>query len=102
MSRATYTQRDWLIAAAFALAILTFQLALWAPKVDWGGDFAQYIIHARNLAEGRSYTDTGYLYEPTTYHAPRHYPPGFPLMMAPIWASKGLDFFWLRVPGMIS
>ena len=47
------------------------------------GDYAQYILHARALAEGRSYTDTEYMYstyEP--YLGPRAYPPGLPLLLA--------------------
>jgi hypothetical protein len=50
------------------------------------GDDAQYILHARALAEGRDYTDIGYIY---TLHnpivAPVAYPPGGPLLMAPLF-----------------
>ena len=51
-----------------------------------GGDFAQYLMHARNLLLGRPYSD---LLE--------HYPsvlPGYPaLLTVPMWLF-GADFHW--------
>jgi hypothetical protein len=65
---------------------------------DWGDDFAQYIGHARNLAEGRPYADTGYIYNPAfATMGPRAYPPVFPLLLAPVYRLFGLDFFAFKV-----
>jgi 4-amino-4-deoxy-L-arabinose transferase-like glycosyltransferase len=65
---------------------------------DWGDDFAQYISHARNLAEGRPYADTGYIYNPAfATMGPRTYPPVFPLLLAPVYRLFGLDLFALKV-----
>ena len=62
------------------------------PGHDWGGDFAQYIQHARNIAAGREYADTGYVYSRYyTYLAPRTYPPGFPLLLVPFYYLFGPD-----------
>jgi hypothetical protein len=45
-----------------------------------------YIHHARNLANGSPYLATGYIVNPGGAHnlGPRFYPPGFPLMLAPV------------------
>src|SRR5262245_14683241 len=58
----------------------------------WGDDFALYIAHARNLVEGTSYTDTKFVYNPANaWYSPRAYPPGFPILLAPVYALQGLD-----------
>ena len=77
--------------AVVAVAVGLFQLSTIRPGHDWGGDFAQYILHARNIVEGRSYSDTGYLYNPNyPYLAPPTYPPLFPLLLAGVYAVCGL------------
>jgi hypothetical protein len=64
---------------------------------DWGDDFALYISHARNLAEGRPYADTGYIYNPQFASlSPRTYPPVLPLLLAPVYRLRGLDFFAMK------
>jgi hypothetical protein len=51
-------------------------------------DYAQYLAHARALAEGRAYTDTGYIFTPTyPYAGPAAQPPGLPVML---WVLFGL------------
>ncbi len=50
----------------------------------WGDDFAMYLMHADNIANGETYNETGFIYNylaPT--YAPQSYPPGFPLLLAP-------------------
>jgi len=48
---------------------------------DWGDDFAMYCLHARNLAEGRAYAATGYIYNPSYPQVgPPTYPPIAPLL----------------------
>jgi hypothetical protein len=50
------------------------------------------VAHARNLAEGRSYADTGYLYNPHfPVLSPRTYPPVFPLLLVPVYLVFGLN-----------
>jgi hypothetical protein len=42
--------------------------------------------------EGRGYADTGYLYNPQYASlGPRTYPPVFPALLAPVYATAGLD-----------
>lgn len=55
----------------------------------WGGDFALFLLHARNLVEGLPYAATGYI--PSHFYGPPTYPPGFPLLIAPVYALVGMD-----------
>lgn len=57
---------------------------------DWGDDFAQYLLQAKNIVEKKPQIETGYLYnEALSVVAPPAYPAGFPLMLAPVFAWKG-------------
>jgi hypothetical protein len=59
---------------------------------EWGDDFSLYVAHARNLAEGRDYAETGYIYNPHLPSlSPRTYPPIFPLLLVPVYAVFGLN-----------
>ncbi len=68
------------------------------PGHDWGGDFAQYIHHAENLATGMPYGNTGYIYC-SSYPSlgPRQYPPGFPLLLAPACMLFGLSMAAFKI-----
>lgn len=82
--------------AALALALLAYALicaATLRPEETWtGGDFSLYLLHARNIAEGRAYAATGYVQNPeNALMSPAAYPPGFPLLLAPVWRIAGLD-----------
>ncbi len=75
--------------------------ALWewryAPELA-GDDRGQYLMHAEALAEGRAYTDIGYIYSDLVPQAgPRIAPPGLPLTVAPILALAGRSEFLLRL-----
>jgi 4-amino-4-deoxy-L-arabinose transferase-like glycosyltransferase len=62
------------------------------PDQGWGDDFAQYIHQAMNIVQGKSMQETGYIYSRYTPQlGPRVYPPGFPLLLAPVYALFGLD-----------
>jgi len=53
-------------------------------------DYAQYIAHARAISEGRSYTDTGYIFTPLyPWSGPAAQPPGLPLLLAAIFTTVG-------------
>jgi hypothetical protein len=78
------------IGAAHALAL--------RPGHEWGDDFALYLLHARNLVEGRPYADTGYLYNP--HYAsigPPTYPPVTPALLAPVYALAGPNLEALKL-----
>lgn len=80
------------------LAILGFHLATLREGHSWGGDFSQYLLHARNLATGLPYGEIPFVPNPDyPDHAPRAYPPVFPLLLAPVYARFGLNFTALKV-----
>ncbi|MDP2920948.1 MAG: hypothetical protein Q8O12_01075 [Candidatus Omnitrophota bacterium] len=65
---------------------------------DWGDDFGMYIHHAKNIAEGISYKDTGYIYNPfNVFVGPRTYPPVFPILLSPVYRFYGLNLTALKI-----
>ncbi len=66
----------------------------------WRDDFAQYIAHARNLAQGEPYTAIGILHNPAVVLGPTAYPPLFPLLLAPLYAVFGLNLTIFKVVGV--
>jgi hypothetical protein len=81
-------------------------LAIWhwptLPSVD-NGDYAQYLLHAKALVEGRPYADIGYLFTPyNSLVSPRQQTPGWPLLLAPGVALFGTGFFFPKVLGLIA
>ena len=78
------------------LALLTISafvyFATFYPDQNWGDDFAQYIHQAINITQGVDMADTGYIYSRyTPALGPRAYPPGFPLLLAPVYLLFGFD-----------
>ncbi len=57
---------------------------------NWGGDWGQYVIHAQNLLLGEPYNN-GIMIEKAVV-----YPPGFPLLIAPVLKTFGLNFKALK------
>lgn len=49
---------------------------------DWGDDFAQYLIEAKNISENAPLNTTGFVENPDYILGPNCYPPGFPLIIA--------------------
>jgi hypothetical protein len=88
-----FTQRRY-AWAAWALVLLPF-VALAIARFDSGSgleadDYAQYLMHAQAVAEGRPYTDIGYIYSPYAHWiGPRAAPPGVPLMLAAVYSMFG-------------
>ena len=65
---------------------------------EWGDDWAQYVSHAINIATGHAYADIGYLFNADAPHVgPPSYPPGLPLLLAPIVALFGANVFALKI-----
>ena len=58
----------------------------------WNGDACMYMLHARNLARGRPYAETGYVYNPAAWGVgPPTYPPVCPALLAPVYRLFGLN-----------
>jgi hypothetical protein len=90
-------QTGWMLLALISVAAL-FQLITIRAGHDWGDDFALYILHARSLLEGRAYADTGFIYsDANRWYSPEVYPPGFPLLLLPVYALFGLDLVAMKV-----
>jgi hypothetical protein len=67
----------------------------------WGDDFSMYIHHAKNLASGIAYDQTGYIINPHFPSiGPHTYPPVFPLLLAPIYKIWGLNLEALKMVGL--
>ena len=79
----------WLVVAAL-LPFAAVVVARWSdPPSATDGDYAHYLLHAKALAEGRSYSDIGYIYSEMNLVGPRNQPPGWPLVLAPLVAVFG-------------
>jgi 4-amino-4-deoxy-L-arabinose transferase-like glycosyltransferase len=75
-----------------------FYLATIREGHAWGDDFSMYIRHAQNIAHGEPYAETGYIYNPRNpVVGPRVYPPGFPLLLAPVVGMFGLDLRPMKI-----
>ncbi len=87
--------RPWVVCLAL---LLFLALNLWTLNGGHppGGDFAHYIKHAQNLLSGGAY-GSGVFMPGVSAH---NYPPGFPLLIAPILAWAGPDLVLLKLPAI--
>lgn len=86
------------LLTAFVVLVGLFHAFTMRAGHDWGDDFAQYVHHAKNLASGIPYAETGYLVNPRfPVLGPATYPPVFALLLAPVYAIAGLDFSAMRL-----
>lgn len=90
-----------LVVLLIALAVLVcWVLSFRGHGHDWGGDFSLYIAHARNIALGQDYNAVNYIPENpekgVPLHGPAAYPPGFPLVLAPVYRFAGLNYGPMR------
>lgn len=84
--------RQLTAVVALILVIGAVHVLALRPGHGWGGDFAQYVHHAKNLVEGVPYADTGYLYNPDYPQVgPPSYPPGTAMLLAPVYWARGLN-----------
>jgi len=72
---------------------------------EWGDDFAWYILQAKSILNGT----TGEFMEQsaftngqsTTHLGPLAYPWGYPLILTPVFAIKGISPLALKLPGLL-
>lgn len=83
--------RERAIVSVLVLLITAFYLFTMRSGNTWSGDSSMYIAHARNIVEGRVYSDTGYIFNPYHSHAPQLYPPVFPFLLTLPYLTFGLD-----------
>src|SRR5919198_1130655 len=69
---------------------------------EWGDDFAWYILQAQTILNGTTdqfmQTSTFTNHESTTYVGPLAYPWGYPLILTPAYAIKGINPLALKIP----
>jgi hypothetical protein len=83
-----------LVLAGIVVVVAIFYLVMLKPgHVFVNDDFAAYIMHAKNLVEGRSYADIRYIPNPDAmWLSPASgYPPIYPMILAPVYRISGLD-----------
>ncbi len=87
----------WFALWAIPFLVLAISHWNWAPTAGMG-DYAQYLLHAEAIVEGRPYVETGYIFHPAAWTiGPRAYPPGLPLTIAPLVAIFGTHSAVYRV-----
>ncbi|MCL6480108.1 MAG: hypothetical protein K6U02_00125 [Firmicutes bacterium] len=86
---------------ALIACIVVVQILTLTPGVLLNDDGALYLTHARNIAHGKPYSETLFIYTTqTARYSPASYPPIWPLVLAPIYFFFGLDpdpFKWLNI-----
>lgn len=93
---------QWLIVMVLVLIVASLHFATLREGHQWGDDFAQYIQQALNIATGRPFAESGYVYNPHyQVIGPRAYPPGFPMLLAPVVKLAGIDLRSLKTVGII-
>lgn len=79
----------WFVLAAL-VPFVVVAIARWGqPPSASDGDYAQYLLHAKAIAEFRPYSDIGYIYTSMNLVGPPVQPPGWPLVLAPFVAVFG-------------
>lgn len=98
LARLASRSRWWVWVLALA-PFLVLAVAKWrtAPPGEIT-DAYQYVLHARALAEGRGYTDTGYLFSDfVPWVGPAARPPGLPLTLLPIFKLFGSSILLMQM-----
>ena len=72
-----------LVPILLILGIGIFLLTALRQGQEWDGDFALYLMNARNIVLGLPYAKTAYLLNPDNAINPAAFPPGLPLLLAP-------------------
>lgn len=89
-----------ILAGVLITGIAGFFLSTLRPGHNWDGDYALYIMHARNIIEQAPYADTGYVFNSQAPIHPAAYPPGLPLLLAPVYFFSGLDLDKMKTVGI--
>lgn len=84
-------------AAVLVVAAVALCVAYQSPGHDWGDDFALYLRQAQALVRGdvaEAIETNRRTIEGSSWHSfsPVAYPWGLPLLLAPLYAWRGLDF----------
>lgn len=86
-----------ILIAIFVIMLGILYLTKIGEGHNWGDDFSMYIRHAKNIAEGIDYKNTGYIYDPLNPIGPKTCPPIFPLLLTPVYVWFGLNLLAMKV-----
>jgi len=72
---------------------------------QWGDDFAWYIVQAKSILSGTTdefMEQSAFTNQQSTTHVgPTAYPWGYPLILAPVYAVKGISPLALKLPALV-
>lgn len=93
------------VLAAMILLSLTIAAMTLRRGHEWGDDFAWYIMQAKSIVEGTTdefmersaFTND----QSTTHLGPLAYPWGYPLILAPMYALRGISPLALKLPTLL-
>ena len=90
--------KRWQISLVIIFSCTVFAGTFIHKGHDWGDDFAMYLMHAENIASGKDYGETGFIFnEDAPMYAPQDYAPGFPLLLVPAVSLFGQDLYYIRI-----
>lgn len=81
----------YMIAALIALIGLFHLFVPRSEHKQWRDDANMFINHARNITEGRPYSELDFIPNPSLNISPAAFPPVFPLIIAPVYKHLGID-----------
>lgn len=96
--------RNFLLSTLIVISIILGE-SLLTRGHEWGDDFASYIMQAQSIVnnttdqfvEHNSFT----IFESSNQIGPIAYPWGYPLILAPVYAIKGIHPLALKLPGLL-
>ncbi|HSJ86083.1 MAG TPA: hypothetical protein VK909_02660, partial [Anaerolineales bacterium] len=94
---------------ALLIGIILASLFLGASTLtrghEWGDDFASYIMQAESIWHGTTREFVQHnsitIFESSNQIGPIAYPWGYPLILAPVYALKGIHPLALKLPGLM-
>lgn len=95
--------RKFILLAVLSLSLLIGFFSLTRGH-EWGDDFASYIMQAASILNGTSDAfverNSFTIFESSTQIGPAAYPWGYPLIMTPLYALKGVHPLTLKLAGL--
>lgn len=85
------TRWPWRLALAIALGLFAWQCLAGDLPRYWDPDSALYILNAQGIVRGDAYGTSLFVPNPLNPIHPGSYPPGLPLLLAPMLWTQGLD-----------
>jgi 4-amino-4-deoxy-L-arabinose transferase-like glycosyltransferase len=92
------------LVAAIILASIFLGASMLTRGHEWGDDFASYIMQAQSIWDGKTQQFVEHnsftILESSNLIGPVAYPWGYPLILSPVYALKGIHPLALKLPGL--